>query len=105
MPKLSDGQLAELDKELVLGPAMHGREDRRWTLARIRVLIAWRFRIDCPCGGGVAAAAQAWPVPAVSRPPGCEARRVRGEPVEEGRVATGRQARAAGHRTWMQAGV
>ncbi len=48
MPKLSDGQLAELDKELVLGPAMHGREDRRWTLARIRVLIAWRFRIDCP---------------------------------------------------------
>ncbi|MFE4653990.1 winged helix-turn-helix domain-containing protein [Streptomyces sp. NPDC056707] len=27
---------------------MHGREDRWRTLARIRVLIAWRFRIDCP---------------------------------------------------------
>ncbi|WSM17531.1 winged helix-turn-helix domain-containing protein [Streptomyces sp. NBC_01717] len=48
MPKPSDGRLADPEKELALGPAMHGREDWWWPLARIRVLIAWRFRIDCP---------------------------------------------------------
>ncbi|MFC4467796.1 helix-turn-helix domain-containing protein [Streptomyces xiangluensis] len=41
LPKLSDGQFAELEKELALGPAEHGWEDQRWTLARIRVLVAW----------------------------------------------------------------
>lgn len=46
-PRLSDGQFAELEKELALGPAEHGWEDRRWTLARIRGLIALTFRIDC----------------------------------------------------------
>ena len=38
---------------------MHGWEDQRWTLARIRALIAWQFRPDCSVGGGVAAAAPA----------------------------------------------
>ncbi|MFD7404318.1 winged helix-turn-helix domain-containing protein [Streptomyces sp. NPDC059866] len=33
---------------MALGPAEHGWEDQRWTLARIRALIAWRFGIDCP---------------------------------------------------------
>jgi putative transposase len=47
LPKLSDDQFAKLDKELALGPAEHDREDLRWTVARIRVLIAFRFRIDC----------------------------------------------------------
>ncbi|MDH6221598.1 transposase [Streptomyces pseudovenezuelae] len=46
-PKLSDGQVAELEKELALGPAEHGWEDQRWTLARVRVLIAWKFQVDC----------------------------------------------------------
>jgi len=32
---------------LALGPSEHGWEDQRWTLARIRILIAFRFRIDC----------------------------------------------------------
>ncbi|GGN96513.1 hypothetical protein GCM10011579_098060 [Streptomyces albiflavescens] len=27
-------------------PAEHGWEDQRWTLAWIRVLMAWRFRLD-----------------------------------------------------------
>jgi hypothetical protein len=38
---------AELEKELALGPAVHGWEDQRWTLARIRALIAWKFSLDC----------------------------------------------------------
>src|SRR5882757_255327 len=42
-PKLSDGQFAELEKELALGPAGHGWENQRWTLAGIRALIAWKF--------------------------------------------------------------
>jgi len=47
LPKLSDGQFAELEKELALGPAEHGWEDQRWTLARIRAVIARKFHIDC----------------------------------------------------------
>lgn len=47
LPKLSDGQFAELEQELALGPAVHGWEDQRWTLARIRELIARKFRLDC----------------------------------------------------------
>lgn len=47
LPKLPDGQFAELEKELALGPAVHGWEDQRWTLAQIRALIAWKFSLDC----------------------------------------------------------
>ncbi|MEV0185204.1 winged helix-turn-helix domain-containing protein [Streptomyces sp. NPDC050625] len=47
LPRLSDGQFAELEKELALGPAEHGWEDQRWTLALIRALIAFTFGIDC----------------------------------------------------------
>ena len=47
LPKLSDEQFAELEQELALGPAVHGWEDQRWTLARIRELIARKFRLDC----------------------------------------------------------
>ncbi|WP_406099531.1 winged helix-turn-helix domain-containing protein [Streptomyces canus] len=32
---------------MALGPTEHGWEDQRWTLARIKELIARRFRIDC----------------------------------------------------------
>jgi transposase len=37
LPKLSEEQFAELEKELARGPALHGWEGQRWTLARIRV--------------------------------------------------------------------
>ncbi|MEU1517505.1 winged helix-turn-helix domain-containing protein [Streptomyces sp. NPDC005811] len=47
LPRLSDGRFAELEKEPALGPAAHGWEDQRWSLARIGALIAWRFQIDC----------------------------------------------------------
>lgn len=45
-PKLSDEQLARLKARLQLGPAAAGYgEDQRWTLARIRDLIATMFHV------------------------------------------------------------
>ncbi|MEB3962622.1 helix-turn-helix domain-containing protein, partial [Streptomyces kunmingensis] len=46
LPKLTDDRFAELEKELVKDPAEHGWEDQRWTLARIRALIASTFNLD-----------------------------------------------------------
>jgi transposase len=43
--RLDDGQLAELDRVLDAGPAVSGWEDQRWTLARVRDLIAARFTV------------------------------------------------------------
>lgn len=43
--RLSPEQLQRLEAELERGPAAHGwREDQRWTLARVTVLIAGLFR-------------------------------------------------------------
>ncbi|QEV16561.1 transposase [Streptomyces alboniger] len=47
VPKLSDERFVELERELARGPAVHGWEDQRWTLARIRALIWWKFELDC----------------------------------------------------------
>ena len=47
LPRLSDAQFAELEGELSRGPAAHGWEDQRWTLLRIRAVIARKFRIAC----------------------------------------------------------
>jgi transposase len=44
--RLDDGQLAELDRVLDAGPAVSGWEDQRWTLARVRDLIAARFTVQ-----------------------------------------------------------
>ncbi|MFC7266745.1 helix-turn-helix domain-containing protein, partial [Streptomyces lutosisoli] len=33
VPKLSDERFAELERELARGPAVHGWQDQRWTLA------------------------------------------------------------------------
>jgi transposase len=44
--RLSGDQLAELDRVLDAGPAAAGWEDQRWTLARIRDLIAARFTVQ-----------------------------------------------------------
>ncbi|MES5824513.1 hypothetical protein [Streptomyces sp. RG80] len=70
LPKLSDGQVAVLEQELAPGPATHGWEVQRWTLARIRELIARKFRSGLLVGGGVAADAPARLVLAVVGPPG-----------------------------------
>ncbi|MFF4806182.1 winged helix-turn-helix domain-containing protein [Streptomyces sp. NPDC001351] len=47
LPKPCDGQFAELEKELTLAPAEHGREDQRWTAARTRAVTAVRFKTHC----------------------------------------------------------
>ena len=43
--RLSGDQLAELDRVLDAGPAAAGWEDQRWALARIRDLIAAKFKV------------------------------------------------------------
>jgi transposase len=49
--RLGRDQLAELDRLLDAGPAAAGWEDQRWTLARIRDLIAARFRVRYTIAG------------------------------------------------------
>jgi hypothetical protein len=49
--RLGDDQLAELDRVLDAGPAASGWEDQRWTLARIRDLVAARFKVRCTIPG------------------------------------------------------
>jgi transposase len=44
--RLDRDRLAELDRVLDAGPAASGWEDQRWTLARIRDLIAARFKVQ-----------------------------------------------------------
>ena len=44
--RLSGNQLAELDRVLDAGSAASGWEDQRWTLARVRDLIAAKFRVQ-----------------------------------------------------------
>lgn len=44
--RLSGDQLAELDRVLEDGPAASGWEDQRWTLARVRDLVAARFKVS-----------------------------------------------------------
>ena len=43
---LDEGQLAELDAALEAGPLAAGWNDQRWTLARVRDLVAKRFRVQ-----------------------------------------------------------
>ncbi|MDF9816776.1 winged helix-turn-helix domain-containing protein [Streptomyces sp. SPB162] len=45
LPRLSQEQFARLEAELAKGPAAHGWEDQRWTLARIKTVIGRRFHM------------------------------------------------------------
>jgi transposase len=45
LPRLSDEQFAQLERELAKGPAAHGWEDQRWTLGRIMTVIGRRFHM------------------------------------------------------------
>ncbi|MFG2266682.1 winged helix-turn-helix domain-containing protein [Streptomyces sp. NPDC048720] len=45
LPRLSQEQFAQLEAELAKGPAEHGWEDQRWTLARIKTVIGRRFHV------------------------------------------------------------
>jgi transposase len=44
--RLDEEQLAALDAALRAGPLAAGWEDQRWTLARVRDLVASRFRVQ-----------------------------------------------------------
>jgi transposase len=44
--KLSDAQVARLERELERGPLAHGWDDQRWTLARVRTLIGRLFHVS-----------------------------------------------------------
>jgi transposase len=44
--RLDEGQLAALDAVLEAGPLAAGWQDQRWTLARVRDLVARRFGVQ-----------------------------------------------------------
>lgn len=43
LPRLSEVQFSQLERELAKGPVAHGWSDQRWTLARIKTVIGRRF--------------------------------------------------------------
>ncbi|MEV0468562.1 winged helix-turn-helix domain-containing protein [Streptomyces prunicolor] len=43
VPRLSEAQFAQLERELAKGPVAHGWPDQRWTLSRIKTVIGRRF--------------------------------------------------------------
>ncbi|WP_433916361.1 IS630 family transposase [Streptomyces sp. NBC_01744] len=45
-PAVTDAQFAVLEEELGKGPAAHGFEDERWTLARVQTVIRQQFRLS-----------------------------------------------------------
>ncbi|MFB7336022.1 winged helix-turn-helix domain-containing protein [Streptomyces adustus] len=45
-PRLSEIQIARLERELERGPLAHGWSDQRWTLARIKTLIGRLFHVS-----------------------------------------------------------
>ena len=49
--RLDEGQLAGLETVLQAGPLAAGWQDQRWTLARVRDLVARRFGVACTVPG------------------------------------------------------
>lgn len=45
-PRLSEKQVAKLERELERGPLVHGWVDQRWTLARVKTLIGRLFHVS-----------------------------------------------------------
>ena len=45
LPRLSNEQFTQLERELAKGPAAHGWEDQRWTLNRVKTVIGRRFHL------------------------------------------------------------
>ncbi|MBT2509813.1 winged helix-turn-helix domain-containing protein [Streptomyces sp. ISL-98] len=45
-PRLSEAQIARLERELERGPLAHGWADQRWTLARVKTLIGRMFHVS-----------------------------------------------------------
>jgi len=44
--RLSEAQMARLERELERGPLAHGWADRRWTLARVKTMIGRLFHVS-----------------------------------------------------------
>ncbi|MGW0623135.1 IS630 family transposase [Streptomyces sp. NPDC002765] len=68
LPWLSQEQFAQLEAELAKGPAAHGWEDQRWTLARIKTVIGRRFHMAYTIQGVrklLARNGWSWQVPAL----------------------------------------
>ncbi|MEU9245909.1 IS630 family transposase [Streptomyces sp. NPDC048385] len=97
-PKLSDAQIARLERELERGPLVHGWTDQRWTLARVKTLIGRLFHFPTRCRAPAAAEA-ARLVLAAAGAAGDRARRGGGGAVEEGGLAAGKST-AAASRAW-----
>lgn len=49
--RLSEDQIARLERELERGPLAHGWADQRWTLARIKTLIGRLFHVSYTVDG------------------------------------------------------
>lgn len=45
-PRLSEVQMARLERELERGPLAHGWTDQRWTLARVKTMIGRLFHVS-----------------------------------------------------------
>ncbi len=93
-PTVTDAQFVMLEEELGKGPAAHGFDDQRWTLARVQAVVRRRLRLSLSVAT-VAASEAARLVVAGARPQGPRTRRARGRAVEEGGVAAGESLAAA----------
>ncbi|MER8160266.1 winged helix-turn-helix domain-containing protein [Streptomyces sp. NPDC094472] len=45
-PTVTDAQFVMLEEELGKGPAAHGFDDQRWTLARVQAVVRRRLRLS-----------------------------------------------------------
>ena len=87
-------QLAALDLALEAGPLAAGWEDQRWTLARVRDLVAGKFKVAYTIRGSGTCCTARLDLP-VGRAPGHRARRRRGGGVEERDLAADKSTAAA----------
>jgi transposase len=92
---LDEQQLARLESVLEAGPLAAGFDDQRWTLTRVRDLVARRFGVQYTIPGGLVPAAPPRLVAPDGGAPGHRARRRRHRGVEEGDLAPGKRTAAA----------
>ena len=92
--RLDEQQLAALDVALEAGPLAAGWEDQRWTLARVRDLVAGKFRVQYTIPGiWYLLQRRGWTCQIGA--PRDRARRRRGRGVEEGDLAADKSTAAA----------
>jgi len=101
--RLDEQQLAALDLALEAGPLAAGWEDQRWTLARVRALVARRIQGAVHHPGDLVSAATARLDLPAGRAAGHRARRRRGRGVEEGDLAADKPADYAAYMTALRA--